>query len=829
MKKKALIHLLSGFIPMIIFFICSQILGFVPIGNKIMNIYDSFTQYPGFLLEYARMLKSGHLFYSFSAGLGFNFYGTITYYCFSALNLFSVFATPKNYPYFIAYMTFLRFILLGMSMCFYLRSLKIDNKLVILFSTIYALMGYTATYYYNYIWIDTIIMLPLVIYGLDKLINENKSFIYILTLTITIFINFYTGYMVCIFVLIYFVYKFILSKNKKKILINFIISSLLVGLISTVVILPSYYALKLGKATLYEKITYDGLINSYKEFFYMMTTGNYKSGDQGYGPPQVYASLLVLSLVPMFFFNKKYTLKEKIVTLVVIIIFLASFSVKALNYAWQFFQQPIWWQSRFSFTFDFFIIVLAARTFNDRDHLNVNVIKKSLVFLILTTLILFGAYTKYKGQNNVTSYYIYLALSIIILCENIFFIDQKEFYKLMIILTFVDLGTNTYNSLGNNSTYKNLNETKEMREVASKEISNIIKNDSDEFYRMEFINHYGSDDGPYFGYNGLNYFNSARNLGVVHLFEALGFISIDHCHVELDEIDPVILSILNVKYIYGKMDYYKKTNEAHIYENPYPLALGYTVSDDIKDFKFPLTETKGTNYTMNISSLINALTHDNVDLYEEFDYTNFKLTNLYPDLTNNLRRANGKVEGRATYDFISDKHYLIITPNTSSIVTYISINNKKAKVVNDTYTEIKPGDKVKIDMTVNQDVSKSEFNFLLLNLDNYENTMDILGQDLFHAHKYRNGHLIEGTIDVNSDNTYLFTTIEYEKGMRIFVDDKEVKPDILLDSLIGLDLEKGSHKIYISYVPNGFIKGLIISFVGIILSFIYLQTRKKKL
>ena len=74
--------------------------------------------------------------------------------------------------------------------------------------------------------------------------------------------------------------------------------------------------------------------------------------------------------------------------------------------------------------------------------------------------------------------------------------------------------------------------------------------------------------------------------------------------------------------------------------------------------------------------------------------------------------------------------------------------------------------------------------------------MDILGQDLFHAHKYRNGHLIEGTIDVNSDNTYLFTSIEYEKGMKVYVDDKEVKPDIVLDSLIGLNLDKGSHKIF---------------------------------
>ena len=92
-------------------------------------------------------------------------------------------------------------------MCFYLRSKKISNKLVVLFSVIYALMGYTATYYYNYIWIDSIIMLPLVVYGIDKLIETNKPLVYIITLTITIITNYYIGYMICIFSLIYYIYN----------------------------------------------------------------------------------------------------------------------------------------------------------------------------------------------------------------------------------------------------------------------------------------------------------------------------------------------------------------------------------------------------------------------------------------------------------------------------------------------------------------------------------------------------------------------------------------------------------------------------------------------
>ena len=74
-NKKTLIYLLSGLIPTLIFFVCSIIVGYIPFGDEMINVYDSFTQYPGMLLEYARLLKIGNIFYSWNAGLGFNFFG----------------------------------------------------------------------------------------------------------------------------------------------------------------------------------------------------------------------------------------------------------------------------------------------------------------------------------------------------------------------------------------------------------------------------------------------------------------------------------------------------------------------------------------------------------------------------------------------------------------------------------------------------------------------------------------------------------------------------------------------------------------------------------
>lgn len=830
-ERKTLTYLLSGIIPVIIFFICSQIVGYIPLGNEGINIYDSFTQYPGFILDTIRSLKHGQIFYSFGAGLGYNLLGTITYYCMSPLNLFAFFATPSNYPSFIMIMTLVRFFLLGETMCFYLRSKKINNIYVVLFSVIYALMGYTATYYYNYIWIDSVIMLPLVVYGLDKLMEENKPLVYIITLTITIIINYYIGYMICIFSLLYYLYNLAIKKTNKKTISTFIISSLLVGIMCVAIILPSYYALKTGKASLYENITYTGFNENYKTFFYMLTPGNYKTGDQAYGPCQVYMSLLVVVLLILYFFNKKVSTREKIVTALFILFYYFSFTFKALNYAWQFFQQPIWWQSRFSFTFCFFIITLVAKNIDDIREIKLDGFQKIVIistFIIITTLSAYFKYTpNFKGLP--IYYYLYFLLSIIIFSELMMIIDEKKAMKLLILLTLLDLSVNTYNSLKSNSNYKDLTETTYIREELPGELDKLNKR-NEYFYRFEFMDDYSSDDGPYFGFNGVNYFNSARNINVVYMMEKLGLHTADHCHYRLDDMDPALLSILNVKYMYGyHFDYFDEVDK-NIFENPYPLSIGFTVNDKINGFSFPLDTASNLNYQINLNALINTMTGNIHDLYLNYDHTNFKLSNaVYRSATNNIEKIKESELATAEYTFVSDGHYLIV-PNNFVNLRIQKEGETSNEIIREYFREINPGETVNLTYDItNTIVDANNIKLVLFNIDEYEKVMNILGEDMLEAKTFQNGHILEGNINIDGDNDYLFLSLGYEEGMKVYVDGKETKPDLLLDAVIGLKLSKGKHNIYIDYVPKGLHEGLMISLVGLLLTCVYLQIHKKKL
>ncbi len=809
-KKKFLMYTLAGLIPVVIFLLCASLNKFLPFGDELLNSYDSFTQYPGMILEYAKLIIGGNIFYSWSAGLGFNFFSSITYYGMSPLNLFGLLASPENYHMWIAIMTLVRCGLLGLSMCFYLDKRNVKPLYVVLFSVIYALMGYTSTYYYNYIWIDSIIMLPLVIHGLDKVLDGKSPAFYIFTLGITIIFNYYIGYMICIFSLVWFLYKLFTKidvGDRKKITKTFIVSSLFAGLMGAVVILPSMFALLTGKAELFEVTNYFGANRNVLTFLYTFTTGAYQQQDQMYGPALVYSTIFVFVLTIFYFFNKDVSKREKIATIIVIIFFYLSFSLNILNFAWQFFQKPIWWQSRFSFTFSFFLIVLASEMVTKLDKTEFKTKYRVIILMGLIIGILVGAFVKWQVQTNIQAYtYIYLGLSILLLIEEMFLLDKKGFLPMVIIFTVIELSLNTFNSLKNNYRYMSYNNYIYLKKDVPK-IVDELNSENEYFYRMELLKDFTSNDGMYFGYNGINYFNSVRNISAINLFENLGVTVYDKCHVELMEFDPVLLSILNIKYLYGnETDYFEEVKN-RTFINKYPLGIGFMVNENVRDFEF--TEEDGI---VNRNDVLKTMTGSEDDFYKKIEVDEFK------------KKVDGYIN-HFTYSFTSQGHYLLMPTNFGGEIT---INEKEGIIEND-YKEVMPNDKVKITYTITSEFEEEEVFLHLLDLDKYEVAMKDLSKDVLLAKTNINGHILEGNIEVSEDNKYLFTSIEYERGMRVYVDNEEVEPDIVMGALIGLPLDKGEHEIIIDYIPRGLIAGGIVSIISVLGSVVYLQIRKNRL
>ena len=65
-----------------------------------------------------------------------------------------------------------------------------------LFSIVYAMCSYSMFYYTNTFWLDFVVIFPLIIYGLKRLLADNKPLTYILFYGYTLYLSVYIGFMV---------------------------------------------------------------------------------------------------------------------------------------------------------------------------------------------------------------------------------------------------------------------------------------------------------------------------------------------------------------------------------------------------------------------------------------------------------------------------------------------------------------------------------------------------------------------------------------------------------------------------------------------------------
>ena len=142
------------------------------------------------LFNFIKSIQEGNLsIFSFLNGLGNSFLFNYSYYLSSPLNILLLPFKSAN-TMFIAIIT-IKIIITAITTTFYAIK-KTNNKLIsILISTAYIFSAWFLAYNQTIMWLDAFMMFPLFQYGLEKLLNENKKYIYILPLSYIIIQTFY--------------------------------------------------------------------------------------------------------------------------------------------------------------------------------------------------------------------------------------------------------------------------------------------------------------------------------------------------------------------------------------------------------------------------------------------------------------------------------------------------------------------------------------------------------------------------------------------------------------------------------------------------------------
>jgi uncharacterized membrane protein YfhO len=300
---------------------------------------------------------------------------------------------------------------------------KLKSKLsIVIFSTFYALSSYALVQQNNTMWIDAVMWLPLITLGIESLIKYGKFKLYTVFLALTLFSNYYIGYMICIWCLLYFfIYYFAHNEDKRnnpfgerwhflRSLGRMALYSAVAVCMVAVVILGAYYSLNFGKTTFSDpswewKLNFDLL-----DFFYKLLPGSYDTVRPA-GLPFVYCGVLTLLLIPFYFLSRRYPMRQKIFSCVLIFVLFASFALSVPDLIWHGFQRPNWLNYRYSFMFTFYLCVLACRAFSCFEEISLKAMMGTGGLIALLCVIL-QKHTdgEYVDPNDFTCIYFTLII-----------------------------------------------------------------------------------------------------------------------------------------------------------------------------------------------------------------------------------------------------------------------------------------------------------------------------------------------------------------------------------------------------------------------------------
>ncbi|HCJ41719.1 MAG TPA: hypothetical protein DHV89_09705, partial [Ruminococcus sp.] len=224
--------------------------GIYPFGKRSFLFSDMYHQYMPFFQEFMRMIKAGEgISYSWNVGIGSNFLALYVYYLASPFNWLAFLFPADHLMEFMSYAVVVKIGLAGLTAFLYLRSREaIENTGLrdygaLAASLLYAMSGFVAAYNWNVMWMDCVVLLPLILMGLERLVRKGKMGLYVAALAFCILTNFYISIMVCLFLVLYFIYLFLAEKRSFSMIWKFAFGSLLAGGLAAVLLVPEVKAL----------------------------------------------------------------------------------------------------------------------------------------------------------------------------------------------------------------------------------------------------------------------------------------------------------------------------------------------------------------------------------------------------------------------------------------------------------------------------------------------------------------------------------------------------------------------------------------------------------
>lgn len=850
--RKHYIILLSFILPALILEIALAFHQIYPFGKRGILIIDLYHQYAPFISELQDKLRSfSSLLYSWSGGLGTSFLPQLSYYLSSPLNVLSVLFPKDHLTEAVLFLTLLKVGLAGSFFSVYLKGVhQKENPAMVGFSLLYALSSYVLVFSWNIMWMDAIYLFPLVMLGLVRLVRDSRGLLFCIALAISLLSNFYMAFFTCFFTLLY--YPVCLFQYNKAVelavlfkkSVKFAAWSLLAGGLSAILLLPTYFALRATSAA-------DDLmprtLTHYFDFFDYISrhfTGTVPSIREGM--PNLYCGILVLILIPVYFMSKTISLKEKLWHFALLLLLMVSFNMDILNFIWHGFHFPNQIPYRFSFVYIFLVLSMSYPAFTRLNEFTGKQIG-ALCMAVIGLVVLSQKFDDIK-LDPVT---MYVSILCVALYAAAFTLDRSMtvppfarslFILLVIVAEMITNTALTVDKIDTAEGYLNREGYASGKEpvMIRRQLAEIAARDKS-FYRTEILPPKTTNDGFLYNYRGFSIFSSTFQLKPVRMFQNLGYHSNGINSYTYEGSTPILDSLFGIKYlIYRNLTIedrlYKQVaanDELTVFTNPYALSPGFLAPEDFKNF-----HTGSSNPMENQNRLMERLAGVK-DTLVSINQKQGSFVNLSVSSSStryySYKRPNKESSSTARVQIQVEKdgqvylHYKVSYGMKGS--GFVMVNGKKVDFNPRHSTLInlgfcKAGSTPELQVEFDKAAPESgwfEVYAYTLNQPAFEKAMTTMKEKALAVESFSDTRM-KGRVEAAAPGLMVMT-IPYDTGWHVKVDGKEVKTQALDDCLLSFEVEKGSHKIELRFVPDKYVPGLVVTLVSVLILLLLLGRR----
>lgn len=829
---------LSFFLPIFIMLIGFVICGIYPFGDRCFLSTDMYHQYMPFFREFMRSIKAGEgVSFTWNVGIGSNFLALYVYYLASPFHWLGLVVPERFYIEFLSYLIVFKIGLCGLTsyLFFRYRGRRIvqetgaefnNNRMVhpelaaLFFSMFYALSGFLAAYNWNIMWIDCVVLLPLIVMGLELLVREGKPGLYCVTLALSIYTNYYISIMICIFLVLYFIFLYCTEQHpvkagrtgrKAKVLAHirpagqFALYSLLAGGMAAVLLIPEVCAIL---ETDFGDSEFPKKVESYFSVLDMLARHCVAvSVEKGLDHwPNIYCGAPVFLFVPFYAMNEKIPARRRFGMMALAGVMLLGFSTNVLNFIWHGLNYPDSLPGRQSFIYVLVVLIMCYEACCHMDRSRPEhkeyVVK---VFLGVAVFMLFVE--KFAEHEDIVAGVEWLTLLFISIYASAIYMAHIHTSRkwrnglafVVLVAILAETGINTCcTSIANVSRSEYLKYQEDYKNLYA-----WTQKQEEGFYRVEKFSKKTKNDGTLAGYPTASVFSSTMNSAVKDMYERLGMryskVFYDH-----DGATAFVSALLNVKYMFAESEDYassvyqicNSSEGVTLYKNVYTLPFGY-----VAPYEYDLPEGFGDSGLR----LQNQMLHD-LGIEKQL-----------------FTRCESDASGDGVMFTASEDgvYYGIVTADGTSEVKRMGSGVDEMR-----YKNLKDGSILYLGGLQAGD-------FISLTNDNEDDTTPNICVDIYRMDEQvlqeainilAANHMKNVTYDANnlSGNITLqeagrvILSVPYEKGWTVTINGEEVEPALFGESLMAFDLQAGEYEFKMHYVPYGKGAGIAVSVVSVL-------------